>query len=198
MTREVAHNRNGTARARKHSGAMEHLTECLRSHLNCRERRVHHHRRAAAQNTYFKLNPGRRILLHKFAERSNHLVRILIRNHPETHLRRGLRRNHRLRARSGKSTRNAVDFHRRPRPHSFEHSVFFLAGQRGRSYFLRQKLFLAEWQAFPALQFGRRRRLHIIVDTGNLNHSLRIFRLRQQLNQTEHRVRRRAAVKPGV
>ena len=117
---------------------------------------------------------------------------------PHADLGGGARGDHGFGAGSGEASGDAVDFERGPRPGAFEHRIAGLAGELRRTNFVLQEIFFIEGQVFPTALFGGRGRRDVVIHAGNLNLAVGVFHFRQQFDQAEYRVGRRAAVHAGV
>src|SRR5437870_3547986 len=78
--------------------------------------RAHNARWTFTPHFNVRLNTLGRELLHVFFKALENVVGILVRHQPHRNFRRGFRGDDRLRARSGKSARHAMNFERWSRP----------------------------------------------------------------------------------
>src|SRR5262249_20778947 len=103
------------------------------------------------------------------------LVDSLIGNEPRAYLRNRTRWNHRLGALADKTSADAMDLQRRPRPQPLEQRHLGLADQFLRAHFLLGVFLLVEWQPRPCLALFVTRWHHSVVESRNADLAVAIL-----------------------
>src|SRR6185312_2944112 len=154
LAHKVADDWNRPTAAHKDGFFTENLLHRRTRRAHVRIVRANHNRLALMDQPSFQRDARRTNALHIRLVQRKRLLRLHVRHQPERNLRRGLRRDHRLRARADKPARHAMYIHRRTRPRAFQYREHHLAGQLFRPHLCLPIVFFIERQRPPRFQLG--------------------------------------------